>query len=583
MASAAEPRRAADPEATEGAGGVVKVSDVVAEALARAGTTHLFGLAGSTMLAILDSVDERTDISYVSVRHEQSAASMADGYARVTGKPGVFVTHSGPAVLNTAMAVACAYKDSVPLVAFSTTESQHTAGREGWHEVDTAAVFKPIVKWSAKVEQPEQIGRVLRNAFQIAVGGRPGPVQVELPDNVSMAAVSDSVLDELRGLEGDCGRGVRTPRFRPLPDPALVERVAELIRRAERPLILLGGGAAWSEAHDEVRELVELLGVPVVTTYQGRGVLPDSHPQNLSYVVRGHLAPWLGGYVAFEAMRESDFVLGLGARFSDISTRNWTAIDPKATIVQVDIDDRQIGFQYPVTLGVQADVREFVQALTVAMHEKQPDVACFRTRAEQLRAQYEAELGSYFVYDKIRPEIQAQQVIEELGRLVDRETTLVLGTGRHTHHANKLRVERPRAYVTSVSLGTMGQAFPAAIGAALAQPDKPVLCLVGDGDYAMVMAELETAVREQASVTTVIFNDFGYGAVKMWQAQTFDGRTPGVDHGNPDFGAVAERFGARGYTVDDPKELGPTLRAALADRTASVVDVRVDRDTYQVR
>jgi acetolactate synthase-1/2/3 large subunit len=565
------------PDASAAA--TVRVSDVVADALGLAGTTHLFGLSGSTMLAVLDSVTSRTDVKYVSVRHEQCAASMADGVGRITGRPGVLITHSGPAVINTAMAVACAYKDSVPLVALSTTESQAMLGRESWHEVDTHAMFKPIVKWSAKVERPEQIARVLRNAFQIAISGRPGPVQVEIPDNVSSAQVDASILRELHGLEG-LGR---TPRFRPLPPPDLVSEAADLLRGAERPLVFVGGGAAWSDAAAEVTRLVEALGAPVVTTYQGRGVVADRHPQNLSYVVRGHLAPWLGGYVAFDAVREADVILALGARLSDISTRNWTAISPDATIVQVDIDDRQIGFQYPVSLGIQSDIAAFATALATELEQGDDAAGRFRGRTAEKRQALEAELAAYFDYDRGRPQIQAQQVIEDLLPVVDDDTILVFGSGRHTHHGNKLPVQQPHRYINSVALGTMGQAFPAAIGAKMAAPDKRVLCLVGDGEYGMVMAELETAVREGVDVTTVVFNDFGYGAVKMWQAHAYDGRVAGVDHTNPDFGAVAEQFGARGYTVGRPEELRSVLQAAVEDGAPSVVDVRVDRETYQVR
>lgn len=561
----------------------IRVADLVAEAMKRAGTKQLFGLAGSSMLPVLDSVTQRTDIRYISVRHEQSAASMAEGVSRTTGAPGVFITQSGPAVLNTAMAVASAFKDSVPLVALSTTEPQQMMGRESWHEIDTFQVFKPIVKWSAKVVQPEQAARVLRNAFQIAVSGRPGPVQVELAENISAEQVDETLLDELGNLSYTEDGPMRTPRFRPAPDLSLIEKAVDMLGEAEKPLIYLGGGAVWSDASDELVAMVEAIGAPVITTYCGRGAIPDSHPQNISYVVRGHLARWLGGYIAFEAMRDSDVILAIGARFSDISTRNWTAVAPGTKIIQVDISDQQIGLQYPVSVGIEADARQFAKVLTKAWQVEGKNSQRFRDRSLELGEAYEQERAQYFQYDREAKKIQAQQVIEELQPLVDKDTILVLGSGRHTHHSNKLWIEQPHMYINSVSLGTMGQAFPAAIGAKLANPDRKVVCLTGDGDYAMVMEELETAVRESVHVSTIIFNDFGYGAVKMWQAAAFGGRVAGVDHGNPNFGAVAELFGARGYTVDEPRKLGELLKQVLSSDGPSVLDIRVDRATYQVK
>ena len=356
------------------------------------------------------------------------------------------------------------------------------------------------------------------------------------------------------------------------PDPVLALKIADQLLRSSRTLILAGAGVNWSDANAVLVRFAELTGLPVAVTSGGRGAFPEDHPLFAGVPGRG------GNRSASEALNESDFILALGSRLSDYTTLTWTLIDPSATIAQVDIDPAEIARQYPVDFGVIADCRMFLQdIIEVAM----PLLSKFgalpgSSRAKTLNGNLAAERKSRLDGDLNSVPIQARRVLKEIGEMIRRDAIVSVGAGRHTHLiGEQLPIHEPRCSVRPIGFGAMGFAFPAAMGAKLARPDRQVLCLVGDGDFSMSMPDIETALREKINVVVVVFNDSSFSSVKMMQKRQF-GRNIGVDFTNTNFAKFAENCGARGFRVERPEEIKPALEAALKEDRPCVIDVIVD-------
>ena len=548
----------------------MKAGEVIVQSLIHAGIRYVAGVSGDSVLEILDAMYESPDIEYIPVRHEQVAVAMADGYARVTGRPMAVLTHVGPGALNLPLGLCNALKDSVPLLAISGNINSSKFGRNVWHEIDIVSLLRPVTKWNTECRSPKDVADVMRRALMEAAGKRPGPVHLSFPKDVLSAEVQPPQRYEPVDI---C-----VPMERPEPDPQRVARAVEMFLSAKKPLLFAGGGVQWSDACEELLAVAETTGAPVVTTDSARGAIPEDHP--LSFGVVGSL----GRISACEAMRGSDLVLGIGARFSDISTIEWTLIGKDVPIIQVDLDPTEIGRQYPSAYGIEGDAKRFLASFLTEIEKRgagprrqKTDLASL-PRIRGLRKMADEEWAELMNKDLTARPILPQLILREAMDLLGAAPIVSVGAGTHTTFAGKFVVGKTRRMLRSVGLGQMGYAFPAAMGGKLALPDVPAIVLVGDGDFAMVMQDLETAVRRNLAVVVVIFNDFSMGAVRHFQRTQHGGRYIGVEHGNPDFAGLAKLFGAHGERVEDPARLRPALKEAFASGKPAVLDVIIDRN-----
>ena len=532
------------------------VAHQVIDALARAGTTHVFGVVGTTTLPFLDALHDRADVQYVTVRHEQVGASAADGYARVTRRPGVVLVQGGSGVANLLLSVCIAWKDCVPLLVLSGLQPQAKLGRDSWQEIDAVPIFQSVTKWAYRITRPEEIPWALRRAFIAATSGRPGPVLLEIPRDVSTRPATGDV---------ELGSGpVSTPWSRPSPRPADVRTIARALREAKRPLLLLGGGVLWSGAVPAARALAEASGWPIIATDTSRGVLPEDHPACLGFPGR------MGDRTADAALRDADCVLAVGARFTDITTSDWTLPRPEATVFQVNVDAATLGRDRPVTLGVEADATRFLEDLHEALAGGRPPNGDW---GRERHADFVAERRSFL--DESPGVLSPEALLAGLSRRLRPEALLTIGAGTHTRYFNKLLVREAPGSLHSAGLGSMCFAFPAALGAKLVAPARQVVCLIGDGDFGMVMQDLETVARLGVELTTVVYNNGAYGQ-KVIQHKDYGGRYFGVDFTNPDFGAYARLFGLSGARVARGADLAPALEMVFAAKTSAVLDVELD-------
>ena len=532
------------------------VAGQVVDALARAGTTHVFGVVGTTTLPFLDALHDRTDVQYVSVRHEQVGASAADGYARMTRRPGVVLVQGGSGVTNLLLSVCIAWKDRVPLLILSGLQPQAKLGRDSWQEIDAVPIFQSVTKWAYRITRPDEVPWALRRALITAISGRPGPVLLEIPRDVSTRPASGEV--ELGG--GPIG----TPWSRPSPRPADVRAIAGALRQAKRPLLLLGGGVLWSGAVTAARALVEATGWPVIATDTSRGVVPEDHPACLGFPGR------MGDKTADAALRDADCVLAVGARFTDVTTSDWSLPPPAATVFQVNIDAGALGRERPVALGVEADATRFLEDLTEGLTGDPPKNGGW---GRERHADFAAERRSFL--DESPNALSPEALLAGLSRHLCRDALLTVGAGTHTRYFNKLLVREAPGSLHSAGLGSMCFAFPAALGAKLVAPSRQVVCLIGDGDFGMVMQDLETVARLGLQLATVVYNNGAYGQ-KVIQHKDYGGRYVGVDFTNPDFGAYARLFGLTGAHVARGAELAPALETVFSAKTSAVLDVELD-------
>jgi acetolactate synthase-1/2/3 large subunit len=533
--------------------------ELVVEALVDAGVTHVVGMSGHTTLPVLDALHQTPSIRFVLAKHEQTVGAMADGYARFTGRPGVCLVHVGPSAANLVIGVATAYRESSPVIALTCNEQLALLDRDVFNAWDQLTPFSRITKWSARAHRAADIPRLMRAAIVRASLGRPGPVQVDLP--------LDVLRDEVEAPnEKRPAYPCYSSRARPAPD--LLERIVRALSQAERPVLVAGDGLA-ADASMELIELAERLPAPVLVTMDGRGAIPEDHP-----LFAGLVGVW-GHAAASDAMRTADLILGVGCRFTDTETLTWSLIPREATVIQVDADPASIARHYPVDLGLVADAQRFLQDL-LAMLARGTEHAGRAQRVRELRNGLELERQQYFSARPDNAPLRHEHVIRDVTAWMDKDALVTVGAGRHSLHASKLVITRPRSFVKSSGFGQMGFAFPAALGAKLAFPDRQVWCFTGDGDFSMVMQDLETAVREKLNVITVVFNDSSYSSVKQLQRSRYGDRPIGVDYLRTDFAGFAELCGAHGARVAKPGELGPALASAVAGGRPALIDVAVE-------
>ena len=527
------------------------------------GVEVVFGIPGGAILPAYDPLIE-SSIRHILMRHEQGAGHAAEGYAQVTGKPGVCMATSGPGATNLVTPIADAMMDSVPMVAITGQVPRAVMGNDAFQEADITGITMPITKHNYKVMEPDEIPTVIAEAFHIASTGRPGPVLVDIPKDVLHAETSF----EWPGA-------IDLPGYRPTtrPNDRQIAAAIDLIRRAERPVVYVGGGIVKARAAEELMRFVEAIGAPVVTTLMARGAFPDDHPLCLG------MPGMHGCYAAVTAMQRADLLITLGARFDDRVTGKLSAFAPDAKIIHADIDPAEIGKNRAVDVPIVGDAK----AVTVALAK-----AAMRSNAERGAVQRDpwiATVSSWsreypIAYTQDEGTIKPQFVVDAFGRASDGGTVTVTGVGQHQMWASQLTpCNEPYSFVTSGGLGTMGFAVPAALGAKVGRPGSRVVAIDGDGCFQMTAQELATATIEGIPFTVAILNNEHLGMVRQWQDLFYDGRRSQVHLPPtiPDYVKLAEAYGAVGLRAETPDEVENIVDKALSitDRPC-VIDFRVD-------
>jgi acetolactate synthase-1/2/3 large subunit len=541
-----------------------KGADAVLRALEQEGVEVIFGIPGGASMPIYDPLVDRSPIRHVLCRHEQGAGHAAEGYAWATGKVGVCMATSGPGATNLVTPLADAKMDSVPIVALTGQVPTPVVGNDAFQEADITGITIPVTKHNFLVKRPEDIVETVREAFHIASTGRPGPVLIDLPKDVLNADV-EYVWPEKIALPG----------YRPTTkgNNRQVTEAVKLILAAERPVLYVGGGVVKADAAPELFELATTGRLPVATTLMARGAFPDSNELCLG------MPGMHGNYTAVTAMQRADLLVALGARFDDRVTGKLSGFAPDAKIVHVDIDPAEIGKNRVADVPIVGDCKDVIGKLAAELAKRQgdggaPDRSAWLGQLDEWRRRYPLRYGQE--PDRLKP----QYCVERLRAHADDDTILVAGVGQHQmYSAQYWRFEKPRHWINSGGLGTMGFAVPAALGAKVGQPDKRVVAIDGDGCFQMTAQELATSTTEQIPFITAILNNGYLGMVRQWQELFFDERYSGVylNPDVPDYVRLAEAYGAVGIRVESPEEVDAAIEKAYAVEDRSVViDFRVD-------
>ena len=524
--------------------------------LERQGITTVAGIPGGANLPLYDALNA-SRIRHVLARHEQGAGFIAQGMARATGRPAVCFGTSGPGATNLLTAIADAKLDSIPLVAITGQVPRAMIGTDAFQEIDTYGLTIPITKHNYLVRSAAELLEVLPDAFRVAASGRPGPVVVDVPKDVQCAAID---VDRLPAP----GR----PDAPPALDRDGVRRAAELLRDARRPVLLVGAGVIASGAAGLVRDLAERASIPVAATLLGLGALSDEHPLSLG-MIGMHGAPFVN-----HLLEECDLLVGLGVRFDDRATGKASEFCPRARIVHVDVDASEIGKIKTPVLGLRADVREFLDELLPLVAAAPAARDGWRARQAELRAAWPLAMPG--ADDPLQPYGIVRAAAAQLGE----DPIVTTDVGQHQMWvAQAFPFRRPRQLLTSGGLGTMGFGLPAAIGAALAAPDRRVLCFTGDGSLLMNIQELATAVEERVNVKIILLNNGHLGLVRQQQQLFYGGRYQASRfHAEPDFAAIARAFGMTALRLGDASEPRAALAAALGEPGPCLIDVPIERE-----
>jgi acetolactate synthase-1/2/3 large subunit len=543
-------------------------AEAVVDALIVEGIEVVFGMTGDTVLPLLDAMYHRQDeIRYVTARVETGATAMADTYSRTTGKIGCCLFHVGPSVANTVLGAWSAQKDAVPLLVMSANMDTFRLDRNIWHEFDVMGVYSKFTKWQGQLVQAKDARRLMRNAFQAAKSGMPGVVHIDFPKDIlpQPADVESTDLSLLGGAHSEATAN------HPRPEAWSVDAAAEMLRRADKPLVLAGRGVRWGNASAQLVALAEAMTIPVITTEMGRGTIPEDHP------LAGGLVGHFGHSAANGLLREADVVLGLGSRFLNVSTINWSMIAPETKIIQVESDPLEIGKQYAVALGIHADSGAFLDDLNAVIGAPpttgiDPD----HPRVKRVAALMADQNSRYYDTDLDAVPIKPQRITRAIEEVCDRDAIFVFGSGLHTQFAHGIQIRSPEQYNYSIGSGTMAWALPGAIGAKIAHPDRQVVVCIGDGDFGMNAQEIETSVREKTPIIIVVYNDCSFGALRVFQKQHYGGRFIGSHFGQTDHAKLAEAYGAQGERVENPADLAGALERAAAADVTTVIDVMID-------
>ena len=568
---------AAQPPAAQAAAAPARVTGAQALVLAmeKVGVEVVFGIPGGAVLPAYDPLLDSKQIRHILVRHEQGAGHAATGYAQATGRTGVCMATSGPGATNLVTPLADAYMDSVPVVAITGQVSTSLIGTDGFQEADISGITYPITKHNFLVTKPEDIARTIGEAFHLASTGRPGPVLVDIAKD-AMQATTDFSWPVAFDLPG----------YHPVtrPHSRQVREAARMMAEARRPVLYVGGGVIKADASDELRQLAELTGAPVVTTLMARGAFPDSHTLNLGM-------PGMHGTVAaVGALQKADLIVALGARFDDRVTGKLDSFAPDALVVHADIDPAEISKNRRADVPIVGDCKEVISELTAAVatdheHGRTGDYAQWWVQLNHLREKY--PLG----YDQASDgSLAPQYVIERIGQLVGPDGVYLAGVGQHQMWAAQfIGYEKPRTWINSGGAGTMGFAVPAAMGAKVGLPDAQVWAIDGDGCFQMTNQELATCAIEGIPVKIAIINNGNLGMVRQWQTLFYNERYSNTNLGDrktelqgtriPDFVKLAEAYGCIGLRCERQEDVDAVIEQAMAINDQPVViDFIVHKD-----
>ncbi len=533
-------------------------AQMVMESFLRVGVDTIFGLPGGANLPLYDVLPEYYPrIKHYMVKHEQAAAHAADAYARIKGQAGVCYGTSGPGATNLVTGIANAFMDSVPLVCVTGQVIRALIGRDGFQEADIQGITIPITKHNELVLDVDDIPRAMQQAFHIATTGRPGPVLVDIPrDTLQQKGEfywSDNV--QLRGYRQN---GLT-------PDPHEIQKAADLIAQAERPVILAGHGVIISRAYDELLKLAETANIPVITTLLGISGFPGTHPLYLG------MPGMHGMYWNNRAINEADLLIGLGVRFDDRVTGRLADFAPKAKIVHIDIDAAEIGKNVRPAAAIHCDLKAGLVELN--KHVKSKDRSAWFQWIEEMRHNHPS------IVIPETDEVLPQYVIDSIYRETKGDCIICTGVGQHQMWAAQFFwYDRPNSFVTSGGLGTMGFEVPAAMGAQVAAPDETVWSICGDGGFMMTLQELATIAEYKWPIKFAIINNGTLGMVRQWQELFYDNNTVSTPLANPDFVKLAEAFGIKGLRAERKDQVAPVIQAAMEHDGPVVVDFRVTYD-----
>jgi len=532
-------------------------SKALIKALQEEGVSVLFGMPGGANLPIYDDLYS-SEIRHILVRHEQLAAHMADGFARVARRPGVCLATSGPGATNLVTGIATAYMDSIPLVAITGQVATSSIGKDAFQECDIMGVATPVTKYAFQPLDPGQVPEMVKKAFYIAASGRPGPVLVDIPKDIQTGEAEMTFPETVR-LRG----------YNPIvqPDPVKIEKAVDALLDAERPLILAGGGVAIAGAFPELQALAEVLMCPVATTFKGKGVFDETHPLALGPIgMHGHLE-------ANRLIQEADVLLAVGTRFSDRSTGKVSEFVPKTTVIHVDIDPSEINKNKKADLGIVGDVKPSLQAMvdSIIRRARKNEIQKWQKKFAEVKESCQNE------WKVDMTKVSALSVLKKLREILPSNALVTTEVGQCQMWASlHFNVIEPGTFFSSTGLGTMGFGFPAAIGAKVAAPSRPVLDIAGDGSFNMTEAALATSVLDNIPVIVVVMNNTMLGMVAQWQRLFYQRRYHGVKlYGIPDFVKLAEAYRAQGLRAQSIDEFGRALKLGLRSDVTTVIDVPI--------
>ena len=539
------------------------------EMMRQHGVKVIFGYPGGAILPVFDAIHKSPHFQFILTRHEQGAGHMAEGYARACGKPGVVLVTSGPGATNTVTALQDANMDGTPLIVFSGQVATSAIGTDAFQEADITGITRTCTKWNVLVKDVREIPQRINEAFHIATTGRPGPVLIDLPKDVTASTLNQPVCIE-PNLPGY--------HVRELGTSADIELAADLINRAKRPLFYVGQGVILSGAAEVLKQCAEQVGIPGTTTLQGLGAFDEHSPLSL------HMLGMHGSAYANWAMRDADCVIAVGARFDDRVTGNIAKFAPGARdaeregrggFIHFDIAPEQINKAVPITIGVEGDARKNLELL-LPMLEKHDRNAWF----EQL-GDWKKKHPFQYKDDDREFHLKPQAVVEELWRQTDGNAILTTGVGQHQMWAAQFyKFRYPRQWITSGGLGTMGYGVPASIGAKLARPDKTVVNIDGDSSFCMTGMEMVTAAQYGIAAKTIILNNDFQGMVKQWQDLFYEERYSHTEMHNPDFAKLVEAMHVKGLRCTRKADLTQSLETFLAHDGPAVLDCLVEKHEH---
>ena len=539
-------------------------AEIFVECLKREGVKTIFGLPGGVVLKIFDILHQQKDVEVILTRHEAGAGHMAEGYAKATGKPGVALVTSGPGMTNVVTPLVDAYMDSVPIVVFTGQVPTHLIGNDAFQEADNVGISRPCTKYNFLVKDVNDLGQIIKEAFYIATTDRPGPVLVDIPKDVAMNK------GEFRYPDRVSIRGYN-PTYE--GNKWQIKQAVEAIHKAQKPIAYVGGGAIFSNAHEELLEFAELTQIPVDMTLMALGAFPGSHPLSLG------MMGMHGSYASNMAVHFSDLVIAIGARFDDRVTGKVSEFCPEAKVIHIDIDPTSIRKNVHVDIPIVGDVKTVLRELN-AMLKATPNGHSIEQRQPWLNQINEWKAKHPLTY--VQPPdalIKPQYVIDRIYQFTkDKDPIVSTDVGQHQMWAAQHFVlNKPHRWLTSGGLGTMGFGMPAALGAQAAFRDKLVLCIAGDGSFQMNMQEMATAVVNKLPVKVFILNNHFHGMVRQWQDLFYEGRYASSYLDTvPDFVKLAEAFNAVGLRATKVGEVDGVIKEALKADKPVIVDIEVD-------